>query len=187
MTPEDIRFRPLPYESRLAQRALDQVTLVVIHCTELPDLRTSRSYGEAVHYADSQTGNSGHYYIDRDGAVELWVRPRFTAHHVRGHNQRSIGIELVNLGRFPDWLHSARQQMTEAYPDRQIHSLRRLLAMLQGEIPTLRHIAGHEDLDREEVPASDDPSRIVRRKRDPGLLFPWDTVLEGLQLQRQYG
>ena len=36
----------LPYESRLEQRPLSQVDLVVIHCTELPDLATAREYGE---------------------------------------------------------------------------------------------------------------------------------------------
>ena len=33
-------------------------------------------------------------------------------------------------------------------------------------------------------PASDDPSKQVRRKRDPGPLFPWDHVLANVPLQR---
>ena len=47
----------------------------------------------------------------------------------------------------------------------------------------LRHIAGHEDLDREQVPASDDPTLRVARKRDPGPLFPWARVLAKVPLQ----
>jgi N-acetylmuramoyl-L-alanine amidase len=34
------------------------------------------------------------------------------------------------------------------------------------------------------VPASDDPSRQVRRKLDPGPLFPWPAVLQGSGLTR---
>ena len=71
---------PLPYEARLEARALDQIDLVVIHCTELPDLATAREYGERILHA-SGTGNCGHYYIDRDGAVHVYVRPDRVAHH----------------------------------------------------------------------------------------------------------
>src|SRR5690606_27639077 len=94
---------PLPYESRLETRPLSQVDLVVIHCTELPDLATAREYGERVLYlprADGSggTGNSGHYYVDRDGSCHRYVAPDRIAHHVRGYNPRSVGIELVNAG-----------------------------------------------------------------------------------------
>ena len=100
------RVDPLPYAERLEARALDAIELVVIHCTELPDLATAREYGERVLYADGGTGNSGHFYIDRDGSVHAWVPVERVAHHVRGHNPRSVGIELVNRGRF----HRRRRQ-----------------------------------------------------------------------------
>ena len=63
----------LPYVSRLQARPESQIDLVVLHCTELPDLATAREYGERVLYPDSGTGNSGHLYIDRDGSVHEWV------------------------------------------------------------------------------------------------------------------
>ncbi len=66
---------PLPYESRLQQRALDTIDLVVIHCTELPDMQMTREFGERVRYADG-TGNSGHYYIEENGTVYRFVAPR---------------------------------------------------------------------------------------------------------------
>ena len=59
-----------------------------------------------------------------------------------------------------------------------------LLGGLRARIPALAQIAGHEDLDLDEVEASDDPSIKVRRKRDPGPLFPWERVLEAVQLRR---
>ena len=167
---------PLSYEGRLQPRALEAVDLVVIHCTELPDLATAREYGERIQDAEAGTGFSGHYYVDRDGHIEQWVDPARVAHHVRGHNPHSVGIELVNLGRYPDWLDSRHQAMTEAYPDAQLDALVALLRHLQATLPNLRHIAGHEDLDTGEVPATDDPDVRVRRKRDPGVMFPWEKL-----------
>ena len=179
-----VREAPLPYEPQLDRRALEQVDLVVIHCTELPDLATAREYGERVLYPLSNTGNSGHFYIDRDGAVERWVGVDCVAHHTRGYNPRSVGIELVNTGRFPDWLDSRHQAMDEPYTAAQVASLVALLRRLRRELPALRWIAGHEDLDTDEVEASDDHRRTVRRKRDPGPLFPWHEVLAAVDLAR---
>ena len=175
---------PLPYEQRLDARPLSAIDLVVIHCTELPDLASAREYGERVLYPDSGTGNSGHYYVDRDGAVHRYVTPERIAHHTRGYNPRSVGIELVNAGRWPHWLDSRHQAMAEPYTPAQVEALIALLQQLQGELPALRHIAGHEDLDTDEVAASDDPTLRVRRKRDPGPLFPWTRVLSAVGLQR---
>ena len=175
--------QPLPYVDRLERRPLDQVDVVVIHCTELPDLATARAYGERVLY-DSGTGNSGHYYIDRDGTVLRYVPGTRIAHHVRGHNPNSIGIELVNTGRYPDWFDTRRQVMTEPYPVAQVDALLALLAQLRDEFPKLHQIAGHEDLDTDMIPASDDPARQVRRKLDPGVRFPWDAIVPACGLQR---
>ncbi len=179
-----MRIDPLPYEQRLAPRPLSQVDLVVVHCTELPDLATARQFGERILYPDSGTGNSGHWYIDRDGDSVRYVAADRIAHHVRGYNPRALGIELVNTGRWPHWLDSRRQAMDEPYPAAQIEALLRLLATLQVTLPSLRWIAGHEDLDTDSVPASDDPALRVARKRDPGPLFPWPRVLASTSLQR---
>lgn len=174
---------PLAYIEKLEARPIEAIELVVIHCTELPDLAEARVAGERVLYP-SGTGNSGHFYIDRDGQVHVWVPVERVAHHVRGHNARSVGIELVNRGRYPDWLASGSQRMDQPYTREQIAALRALLRELQARLPNLREIAGHEDLDTEQVPASDNPSRLVFRKRDPGPLFPWRDVLADLPLAR---
>ena len=179
-----LRIEPLPYADALAARPSGEIDLVVVHCTELPDLAMARDYGERVLYPASGTGNSGHYYVDRDGGIVEYVTPQRVAHHTRGWNPRSIGIELVNIGRFPDWLDSRRQAMDEPYTEGQVESLVALLADLQARIPSLVQIAGHEDLDLDEVEASDDPAVKVRRKRDPGPLFPWNEVLQAVPLQR---
>lgn len=179
----NIKDHPLPYTSTLPERDPDAVELVVIHCTELPDMASARQYGEKVVHA-SGTGNCGHYYIDRDGTISRYVPGTRVANHIRGHNPYSIGIELVNLGRYPDWWDSRRQEMSEPYRVTQINALRELLEHLLGEFPNLRKIAGHEDLDTEMMPASNDPSLMVRRKLDPGVMFPWDEIMQGSTLTR---
>lgn len=178
-----IHDQPLPYIDALAPRQPDAVTLVVMHCTELPDLATARQYGERILHA-SGTGNSGHYYIDRDGSTYGYVPVTRVAHHVRGHNDHAVGIELVNRGRYPRWWDTDSQAMTEPYPPAQIAALLALLAHLRAMLPNLAHIAGHEDLDTAWIAASDDPARQVRRKRDPGVMFPWADVLAGSGLAR---
>lgn len=174
---------PLPYADALTRRDADAIDTVVIHCTELPDLARARSYGERVLYA-SGTGNSGHWYVDRDGALHRWVPEDRIAHHCRGWNPRSIGIELVNIGRWPHWLHAAHQAMPEAYPQAQVDALVALLHDLRRRFPSLVQIAGHEDLDTDCIDAEDDPAVQVRRKRDPGPLFPWLRVLDAVSLVR---
>jgi N-acetylmuramoyl-L-alanine amidase len=174
---------PLSYSGLLAQRPLSSVDLVVVHCTELPDLAMARDYAEKVLY-DSGTGNSGHYYIDRDGRIERWLPDTAVAHHVRGYNARSIGIELVHTGRWPDWYHSRRQVPADPYPAIQIDALISLLGTLRATLPSLRWLAGHDDLDLERVAASDRPDCTVRRKIDPGPGFPWARVLTACGLPR---
>lgn len=184
--PPAIPLQPLPYQDSLAARAPTEIDLIVIHCTELPDLAMARAYGERVLYA-SGSGNSGHFYIDRDGSVVQYVPLERVAHHVSGFNPRSIGIELVNRGRYPHWLDSRHQAMEEPYPDAQIAALIDLLRHLCDSLPSLRFIAAHEWLDTREEVASDDPERRVPRKRDPGPLFPWPRVLAAVALQELRG
>lgn len=179
-----VEIDPLPYEQKLDARPLSQIDLVVVHCTETPTLASAREFGERVLYEASGTGNSGHYYIDRDGRVLLYVRPDRVAHHVRGHNPRAIGIELVNTGRYPHWRDSKHQAMDEPYPEVQIAALIALLAHLQAQFPSVKFIAGHEDLDREMEQALDDPTVQVPRKRDPGPLFPWERIMQGVRWER---
>jgi len=175
---------PLPYEERLAARPSSAIDLVVIHCTELPDMAMAREFGERIHYAGTRTGNSGHYYIDLEGKVYRFVADTRVANHTFGYNPRSIGIELVNIGRYPHWSDSRHQAFTVPYTAAQIAALRSLLAQLRNDHANLHWIAGHEDLDQRLEPASDDPSVMLPRRQDPGPLFPWAEVLDGSDLER---
>jgi N-acetylmuramoyl-L-alanine amidase len=179
-----MKFEPLPYHDRLGERQLEDIDLVVMHCTELPDMTMAREYGERVLYEAAGTGASGHFYIDRDGSLMCYVSPERIAHHTRGYNPRSVGIEIVNNGRYPNWLDSRHQAMNEPYTDAQIKSLVHLLAKLKTDCPNLKFIGGHEDLDTAQVPATDDENSLVFRKRDPGPHFPWQHVLDASGLIR---
>lgn len=179
-----IRDWPLPYVERLAGRQADGIDLVVIHCTELPDMAMAREFGERIQHPESATGNSGHYYIDRDGSISRFVGELRVAHHTFRFNPRSIGIELVNLGRYPNWNDSRHQRMSEPYPEAQIESLLGLLAQLRRALPGLRWIAGHDALDQRREPASDNPDLMLARRLDPGPMFPWARVLTECGLAR---
>lgn len=180
----EIIQRPLSYVQRLDRRSNTDISLVVIHCTELPDLATARQWGDKEIYTGSQTGNSGHFYIDRDGSIEEWVPINRIAHHVRGFNPKSIGIELVNRGRYPDWFRSDRQNTPEEYTDKQIKALSALLNHLVKTLPGLKEIAGHQDLDTGKLPSEDDPGIMIRRKIDPGPRFPWASIMDKTSLRR---
>ena len=180
----DIFQRPLSYTQRLESRCVKDIKLVVIHSTELPDMAMARLFGEKIHHLESRTGDSGHFYIDRDGSIEQWVPMDRVAHHVRGFNPKSIGIELVNTGRYPDWFKSAHQQVTEPYPDMQIEALVSLLRQLEKQLPGLESISGHSNLDTEMLPSEDRPGVEIRRKIDPGPLFPWSVIMDGISLNR---
>lgn len=171
-----ITERLLPYNGLLPIRDLQSLESVVLHCTELPDLQTAREFGERVLYEDG-TGNSGHYYIDRDGAIYRFVEDRRIARHVRGHNGRSIGIELVNTGRYPNWYSADSQNPAEPYHPEQLQSLKALLSDLKHRYAVISQLARHSDLDTEIIAAQDRPDVQIRRKIDPGPLFPWDEFL----------
>jgi N-acetylmuramoyl-L-alanine amidase len=176
--------RPLAYVDRLQNRSSDDISLIVIHCTELPDLQMARDFGEKVLHPKTQTGNSGHFYVDRDGTIEQWVPVNRVAHHVGAHNLQSVGIELVNNGRYPDWFHSQHQLMSEPYPDRQLQALVALMNHLRLTLPGLEMVAGHEDLDTGMLASEDRPDFMIRRKLDPGVCFPWSDFMNKVPLKR---
>ena len=165
----------LPYQDQLPKRDIAKLKVIVIHCTELPTLGMAREYGERVLYGDG-TGNSGHYYIDRDGQVYQYVEDDRIAHHVVGHNEEAIGIEIVNEGRYPNWYSSQSQVPSQEYTDAQLEALKSLLQLLKSRYPQIMQIARHSDLDTRTIQARDDPSVQIQRKVDPGPLFPWEEI-----------
>ena len=170
----EIADRPLLFARWLPRRELSDVTTVVLHCTELPRLSDARRAARrSLRLLPRPSYTAGHFYIDRDGTIERWVPEDRIVRHVAGHNATSVGIELVNTGRFPHWHHSQMQDAVEGYPPVQVAATLGLLDVLAQRLPAATTFVRHSDLDERLVPATDDPSRCVRRRIDPGPQFPW--------------
>ncbi|MGH2827797.1 MAG: N-acetylmuramoyl-L-alanine amidase [Actinomycetota bacterium] len=168
----------LPWNSHLETRSDDDMKLIVVHCTELPTLSQARQVAEESVEDGSGGCVSGHYYVDKDGSVYRYVEDRRIAHHTKDHNRNSIGIEIVNSGRYPKWFVSTNQTPVEEYPLVQIETVKELIRYLRNRFPGIKQLARHSDLDQRMVPAEDDPSILIRRRIDPGPLFPWNEVLQ---------
>jgi N-acetylmuramoyl-L-alanine amidase len=102
-----------------------------------------------------------HYIIGRNGEVAASVPEDEVANHAIGHNEDSIGIELINSG-----------DGREPFPDEQIAALIQLLRSI-SERHDIRRVLGHSDVDHSLLSCGD---LEVRRKQDPGVAFPWDHV-----------
>lgn len=175
----------LPYWAKLNARTTEELNMIVIHATELTDMAEAREYGERVLYEESGTGASGHYYIDRDGSIQQYVPDNRIAHHTSGWNSKTLSVELINLGRYPNWYHSDHQVMQEPYTEAQIEALIALTNRLTSEYPSIKYTQGHEDLDTRMIAAENDPNKQVPRKMDPGKHFPWDRYLAGTGLRKK--
>ncbi len=181
----DITDDKLPYWHKLSARSTEELNMIVIHATELTDLAEAREYGERVLYEESGTGASGHYYINRDGSIHQYVPDDRIANHTSGWNAKTLSIELINRGRYPNWYHSDHQYMQESYPDEQIDALILLVNELKNRYPTIKFTQGHEDLDTRMIPAENNPDLNVSRKMDPGPYFPWERFLEAVGLRKE--
>ncbi len=103
---------------------------------------------------------SSHYVVDEDGTVHALVDEGLRAWHagisfwrgVRGLNDRSVGIEIVNPGHEFGY---------RAFPAAQMNAVAALCREILGRHPIpARNVVGHSDI------APD-------RKQDPGELFAW--------------
>ena len=132
--------------------------LVVLHQTEMDSaeaalltLRTRNAHGRV----------SAHYLVGADGRLYQLVAESSRAWHagasrwagIADLNSASIGIELDNDGQSP-------------FSDAQIETLLRLLEDVTTRLAIPRHmVVGHAEV-------------APTRKRDPGVLFPWQRLAE---------
>ncbi len=166
----------LPYNDQLKMRDPKQIDMIVLHSTETPTLELAREYGERVIYEESGTGNSAHYYIDLDGKVFRYVEDNRVALHVVAYNEQSIGIEIVNKGRYPNWFYSNNQFPSEEFTKEQTTALLNLLENIKTRFPGISKLKRHSDLDKRTIPSEDNANVLIRRRIDPGPQFPWEYV-----------
>jgi N-acetylmuramoyl-L-alanine amidase len=151
-------FTPSPNFDARPEKKIDHL---VLHYTGM------KTAAEAVaRLCDPAAKVSSHYVVDEDGTVYALVGEEKRAWHagvscwrgVRGLNDCSVGIEIVNPGH--EWGY-------RAFPEAQMVAVRDLCLGILGRWPGIeaRNVVGHSDI------APD-------RKQDPGELFPWAWLAE---------
>lgn len=133
--------------------------MIVLHYTEI-DEAAALSW-----LCNPVSRVSSHYLLREDGGVECLVPEEKRAWHagvsawegVFRLNNRSIGIEIVNLGHQPT---------ASPYPAHQIGALIDLIGQIRARWPVARrHVVGHSDV-------------APGRKIDPGEAFPWQRIAD---------
>ena len=108
----------------------DAIELLVVHCSDTPDDEPLRARDiQAMHLGFGWDGIGYHRVIGRDGLCEAGRPEYWRGAHVRGVNDRSLGVCLIG-----------RHNFTAA----QMDSLAALLAEWQQRYPQAR-IVGHRD------------------------------------------
>ena len=108
----------------------DDIELLVVHCSDTPDDEALRARDiQAMHLSFGWHGIGYHRVIGRDGLCEAGRPEYWRGAHVRGVNDRSLGVCLIG-----------RHDFTDA----QMDSLAILLADWQQRYPKAR-VVGHRD------------------------------------------
>ena len=128
-------------------RTLDDITGIVIHCSDTPNGRDDKTkdidrwHGErgfkrnlslAPNHQPHLKNIGYHYVVELDGTI-VPGRPLIeTGAHVRGHNLDTVGICLIGRGQYTSdqWL-----------------SLYALITTLQATLPNAKDLYGHYELD----------------------------------------
>jgi len=141
------------------------VDRVVLHHTG--DRSAEQTYGTLV-----DRGLSVHYIIDKDGTIYYLLDESLRAAHAFGFNDRSIGIEIVNLGTKSD-----------AFTDEQYRSVERLLRDIAERWPQIsydsQHILGHYQTSKivcDNKVRYSVRSDAVCGKYDPSPNFDWSRI-----------
>ncbi|MBT3218644.1 MAG: N-acetylmuramoyl-L-alanine amidase [Proteobacteria bacterium] len=164
------------------------IDIVVLHSTGGPDcdprfaFRTSALDSMVNYFANRNDGISIHYVIGRDGTVVSMVPETQVAHHVRGANNRSIGIEMINNGDGND-----------PYPEAQVRRATDLLEdiLRRNSLPPdaisthaaldTRYVECSQNSDESWTTTNNNEGRGQRRRIDPGPAFPLNAVRTAIQ------
>ncbi len=108
-----------------------------------------------------------HFIIDQSGTQVESISTDEVANHAIGHNQSSIGIELVHRGNGKD-----------EFPDAMMSALNSLLTELAVRHDLKRNqFMAHSAVDDRNFDCGGNTYKV---KMDPGENFPWDAALSGI-------
>jgi N-acetylmuramoyl-L-alanine amidase len=159
---------------------------VVVHATGGPSCDSARAFhsgttGGIVKYFQRRSdGASIHYVVGRDGEIVSMVPEDEVAGHVRGHNQDTIGIELVNDGDGADPFATLQLQAASA-----------LVADLLDRYELGPDaLVGHTHLDTRHFQCQGLSLMAsvsgIKQSQDPGAAFPWDAFRPAVQAVRDF-
>ena len=127
---------------------------IVVHCTATrPDWWTGTSAQVKVNEVRNWHTSKGwsdigyHYLIDRDGTVVAGRPIEKTGAHVKGHNTGTVGVSL-----FGGHGGSASDVFEDNFTEEQDAALRKLIANLQADYPSIHKISGHNEYSSKACP-----------------------------------
>lgn len=113
--------------------------MIVLHCSGvMPNVHQDISVVDNYHRSKGWKGVGYHFYVRRDGTVEIGRRLEEVGAHCVGHNKYSIGI------CYEGGLNSAAQAEDTRTPQ-QVRELRKLVERMHAYFPNAI-IVGHHDL-----------------------------------------
>lgn len=113
--------------------------MIVLHCSGvMPNVHQDISVVDNYHRSKGWKGVGYHFYVRRDGTVEIGRRLEEIGAHCVGHNKYSIGI------CYEGGLNSAAQAEDTRTPQ-QVRELRKLVERMHAYFPNAI-IVGHHDL-----------------------------------------
>jgi N-acetylmuramoyl-L-alanine amidase len=131
-----------------------KINEVIIHCTATrPEWMSNNSTAAKVKevtkwHLDRGWSDCGyHYLIDRQGTVVNGRPVERTGAHVKGHNTGTIGIAL-----FGGHGGSASDMFEDNFTEEQDAALRKLIAALQKDHPSIFKISGHNEYSSKACP-----------------------------------
>jgi len=114
----------------------EDIKFIVIHCSDSPQDRGDNAATINNWHKEKGWDMIGyHHVILEDGTVENGRPAWMQGAHVRGYNQKSIGICLIGKG---------------VYTGQQWAALPRIIHKLLGEFPSAV-VCGHNDLDKNKL------------------------------------
>ena len=132
-----------------------KIDTIFIHCTATrpewwADRRSSEKAAECKRWHVEGNGWSDigyHYLVDRDGTVTEGRPIEKSGAHARGHNAGSVGIALWGG-------HGGEQddKFDEHFTPEQDRALRKLIASLRMEYPSITKVRGHNEVSAKMCP-----------------------------------
>lgn len=127
---------------------------IFIHCTATrpewwADRRSSDKAAECKqwHLSNGWSDVGYHYFVDRDGTVTEGRPIEKAGAHARNHNRHSVGIALWGG-------HGGEQDdnFSDHFTDAQDRALRKLIAQLRMEYPSITKVRGHNEVSAKMCP-----------------------------------